>query len=114
MAFDSRITVGIRAEGTRDTKGRYVPGPITNYPVWADERNAGSSDQEAPQGIIVREIRTFLIRWFLALSVAPISRVSVSKLEADGTTVSTWNALNKAESNERRRYITIEAIRTNP
>ena len=111
MPLDSRITVGIKAEGTRDDQGRYVPGAVTGYGVWADERNAGSTDEETSAGVVVREIRTFMVRYFRELAVAPISRVSVTRTEDDGST-STWNPLNIARSNERRRFITIECVRS--
>jgi len=112
MPLDTQITIGIEAEGTRDDQGRYVPGPETSYPVWADERNAGSTDEETPAGVVVREIRTFMCRYFQELQIAPVSRISVTKLEDDGSTTSTWNLLNKAESSERRRFITLECVRT--
>ena len=45
MALDRRITIKIEAFGTRDENGQYVPGAVTEYPVWAERRAAGSSDQ---------------------------------------------------------------------
>ena len=106
MPLDTRITIGIEAAGMRNDRGEYVPGPTTNYEVWSDSRNAGSQDVEESSGITIREIRTFMVRYFAALATAPINFVSITG--ADG---STWNVLNRADSNERRRFITIEAIR---
>ena len=107
MALDARITIRIRAVGTRNDRGEYVPGAATDYELWADERNAGSSDEETPHGVRIREIRNFTVRWFAELASALINNVSIT--HSDG---STWNALNIAHSDARRRFIAIECIRT--
>ena len=41
MPFDTRITILIQSEGTRNQFGEYIPGPETAYRVWADESRRG-------------------------------------------------------------------------
>ena len=106
MALDRRITIRIRAEGTRDGHGEYVPGAVTEYPVWAEQRGAGSADTVTPQGTEVTAVRAYTVRHFEALAEAPISRVDVVDHRGH-----VWNAENITLSDARRRFIDISALR---
>ena len=104
-ALDRRITLHLEAEGTRDDQGDYVPGPTTDYPVWARIVGAGSSDSATGEGSRINRISNFLVRWFLALEQARVDRVTIT--DEHGRT---WNADTIGESDARRRALTVTAI----
>lgn len=106
MALDRRITVKISGEGFRDEHGEYQPGPVTDYPLWADQAGAGSVDTETSAGIVITAARTYTVRWFEELISATIPNVAI--VDDLGHT---WNADSVSESNARRRYISISAVR---
>ena len=106
MPFDTIITIEIETAGTFDNAGEYTPGPATPYEVWADQSGAGSSDALATGGTVVVSGRTFLVRWFRELAVAPESFVFVvddlnQRWYSDGINV----------SDARQRYIVISGLR---
>ena len=77
MPFDTRIRIDIEAIGTRNEFGEYVPGAVTSYNIWADESGAGSGDVPTEGGLVITSGRTFIVRWFQALALAPEPLVSV-------------------------------------
>ena len=86
--------------------GDYIPGPIANYPVWAEQRAAGSSDTPTSGGTVITNVRTYSVRWFQQLAVSVIAFVSIE--DEDGFV---WDADDVALSDARRRVITISALR---
>lgn len=106
MPLDARITILIQAPGTFDEHGEYVAGAETPYRRWAQEYGAGSSDQLTSAATVVVSGRTFLVRWFHALAVAPESFVFVvdslgQRWYSDGINV----------GDARKRYIVISSLR---
>ena len=106
MPFDTIITIEIETPGTFDNAGEYTPGPATTYEVWADQTGAGSSDVLTSGGTTIVSGRTFLVRWFVELALAPESFVFVrdslgQRWYTDGLNV----------SNARERYIVISSLR---
>ena len=118
MALDRRIVIHIEAPGHRASAeeaamdpdlapGDYIPGPITDYPVWAERRAAGSQDTPTVGGQVVTSVVTYTVRWFLELELANIVYVNVTDENNtywDGDTVSPGDA--------RRRLITITCLRS--
>ena len=102
MPFDTPITLHLEALGTRDNHGEYVPGPITDYPLWADQRGAGSTDTLTSTGTFTTEVRTFTVRWFRELEIHQTDLIRLT----DGAG-SLWDIESVASSDERRRYITM-------
>ena len=90
----------------RNDFGEFEPGAITEYPVWADQAGAGSVDTETSAGIVITAARTYTVRWFEELITATIPNVAI--VDDLGHT---WNADSVSESNARRRYISISAVR---
>ena len=82
--LDRVITVGIEAEGHRED-GIYIPGPVTNYRVWARRESVVESDVESPAGTRIKALVRWRIRWFDAISRADVDRVSVMAEDR------TWN-----------------------
>lgn len=108
MPADRRIIVKLETLGYRDPdlQGEYVPGPIIDYPLWATETSAGSIDTLVTgRGLVVRRTINFTVRWFKALAETQINFVEV--IGSDGFT---YNATNIEASDERRRFVTIEAV----
>ena len=84
MPLDTPITIRLEAEGRRADEqdvadgvmidgmlvipGDYIPGPVTEYPVWSDQTNSGSTDTVTGAGSVVVEVRTFTVRWFTELA----------------------------------------------
>lgn len=104
MPLDRRITVRLQAEGTR-SQGEYVPGPVTEYPVWAQQQLAGSSDTVTEQGVVVVAQRRWIVRYVEVFATHPISRMTV-----DDEHGQRWNVENVQEGRARRRFLEIEAI----
>lgn len=107
MAFDRRITVRIESEATLNQFNEPIPGPVTDYPRWAEQRSAGSVDQATGGGVVIVASRSFTVRDFVELRNAPINFVSV--VDEDGQA---WDAENIVLSDARRRFIIIETTRT--
>ena len=107
MAFDREVTISIEAPGTRNQSGVYQPGPVTAYSVWAERSSAGSNDQATSGGFITVSAQNYVVRWFVELETANIALV---ELEDEFGQV--WDADSIAPSDARRRYITIQCIRT--
>ena len=106
MPADRRVIIQLEAEGYRDPdlQGEYVHGAVTGYPRWATETGAGSTDTLVREGVLVNRTINFTVRWFKGLVDTPINRVSV--VGSDGFT---YGADNVTTSDERKRFITIEA-----
>ena len=106
MPFDTRIAVLIQAEGHRDEHGEYVDGPTTEYPRWADESGAGSGTTPTEGGLITGTGRTFVVRWFNALAIAPEAFVSIRD-----NINQVWYSEAISASDARKRFIVIAAGR---
>ena len=106
MPLDRRITVIITPEGEYSEFGEFEEGTPVPYPMWAEQRGAGSVDTNTPGGIFVSGVRSFTVRYFAALANASIATVSIR--DADGNI---WNADSLSESDARKRYIGIDAVR---
>ena len=106
MPFDTRITVLIEAEGHRDEHGEYVDGPTTEYARWCDESGAGSGDQATGGGLVLTQGRTFVVRWFRELAVAPETFVKVR----DNLGL-IWGSDGIGISDARKRFIVISGSR---
>ena len=109
MPFDTIITINIAALGTFDEHGEYTPGASTPYEVWADQTGAGSSDALTTGGTTIVSGRTFLVRWFRELAVAPESLVTITDDLAQS-----WYSDGISVSDARQRYIVINALRVAP
>ena len=107
MPFDTIITIHIEALGMRDEHGEYVPGPVTDYEVWADETGAGSIDTPTVGGLIVTAGRTFLVRWFRELAVTFDPFVTITDNLGQ-----TWYSDGISVSDARQRFIIINAGRS--
>ena len=118
MALDRRITIQIEAPGRRATQddvdaglmvdgelvgvADYIPGPTTLYPVWAERRAAGSSDQPTPAGFITVSAQNYGVRWFRELELSDIALVMV---EDEYGVI--WDADSISPNDARRRFINL-------
>ena len=106
MPFDTRITVLIESEGYRDEHGEYVDGATVEYARWADESGAGSGDTVTEGGLLTTSGRTFVVRWFSELAVAPETFVKVRD-----NLNQVWYSEGISLSDARKRFIVISAAR---
>ena len=100
------ITIGIEAEGDRDEDGHYIPGPSTDYRVWAATQGQGSTDAETVGGTRIFEIRQFTVRF---LEVIARARTDLMTITDEYGYL--WEPEEIAEGSRRRRYIEISARR---
>lgn len=105
MPLDRIITVNLQSEGRR-VEGKYVDGPVTPYRVWAERISSGGSTDEASEGgTIIQAIVTWRVRF---REVIAQHRVDLMSIEAEGHS---WNVEAVSQSDERRRFIELQAIR---
>ena len=106
MPLDRIITVHLQALGKR-VEGRYSDGSITTYRVWAERISSGATD-EASEGIgtVTQAVVTWRVRWLEAFARHRIDLMSIE----DGSGFA-WNVEAVNESDERRRYLELGAIR---
>ena len=108
LPLDRIITLLLEADGTF-VDGVYNPGPITEHRVWARRVSAGSTDAvDSGSGLLrIRSVVEWTIRYREDVAQHAITRLYVRDEEGN-----TWNAEEISESDMRRRYITISAIRS--
>lgn len=106
MPLDRRITLE-QDHGARNNLGEYVVDWRTIDTVWAERRNAGSTDSVVNGILRVTEILTWTIRYRADVAAIPIAKLRVQ--DADGAL---WNPELVAESDVRRRFLDIQAERT--
>ena len=104
MPLDRIVTVTIHQPG-QYVRGVYEQGPGTAHRVWADRQSTGSTDEELEGGTRIRATASWRIRYRKDIADTEIINLS---LVADGYN---WNIEEVSESDERRRYLTIEAVR---
>ena len=104
MPLDTPITIRLEAIGDRNEHGEYVRGPVTEYPVWADQTNSGSTDTVTTGGTVVVEVRTFTVRWFQALADHRTDLITLN--DADGNR---WDIESVGIGRDRRRALQITA-----
>ena len=105
MPLDRIITVNLQSEGER-VEGKYVDGALTPYRVWAERISSGATD-EASEGIgtVTQAAVKWRVRWVTAIAR---HRVDLMSIEAEGFS---WNVEAVNESDERRRYLELRALR---
>ena len=106
MPLDRRIKLRLQAEGAY-VQGRYVEGAITALRLWAERKNVDVDDVEASEGIRDRRQVQWTIRHRRDVAVHPITRMS---LVDDRGVIG--NIENVAESDARRRFITLTVLMT--
>ena len=103
-ALDRRIVVNVEGPETRNQFGETVPGVITPYGVWAQRRDAGSSDIDTTGGVVVQSRVEWNIRYrddFNSMEVATLSVL-------DG--LETYDIETVTESDDRRRMLTLTGV----
>ena len=105
MPLDRRITIQ-RNDGERDDQGVFIDDWQDLASVWARRNNSGSVDSEAAGGIIVLTAQSFLIRY--REDLIPLNPAVLRIIDSDGNI---WEVESLAESDARRRAISISAVR---
>ena len=112
MPADSRITVNLSEEGTRDEHGDYVPGAVTPIEMWASRQDVGQERKIERQGTRDETSRDWRIRWDSRIASSPTNLLKVE----DGA--ETFNIINMVEVTEqrggtpdlRRRFLDLQGV----
>ena len=104
--LDRRITVQRRVTETDDF-GRPLPTVIeTIASVWAQRHSAGTVDTLLAGGVLVTESVSWTIRYREDVIAADLGALQIT--DSSGVV---WNPETMIESDARRRYIDISAVR---
>ena len=101
QGLDRVITLGIETAGYRDDNGRWVPGAVTPYPVWATRQDKTLDYIVESGGDRSIAERSYILRWRADLAAAVPSMITITD-EARGFTV-----VNILETEQRRRRFMI-------
>ena len=102
--LDRRITLHVEAEGTRD-RGEFVPGAVVDYELWASRETIGADDERSDGVARTETVARFILRWNEVFASTPPNRLGIT--DALGRA---YNVRSVADSDERRRFVEIEAI----
>ncbi len=110
MPLDRRITVGIEERGSY-VEGEYVPGPRTDYPVWATRIDKELTDITEQGGLAADVVRRqWRVRWFAELAAALSSQVFIT--DEFGDEYQSDNLIEETDrGRHRRRWMLIEGLR---
>ena len=111
MGFDRRITLAIRGAGRRNDHDEYIPGPLTNYPVWAELRPVDLERVVQTGGILTLVYGEWRVRYLQALMDAASDLTRVMVVEAaEAFTVRNVIEDTGRNGQDRRKYIIIEGV----
>ena len=113
MPSGRRITVNVRAPGTRNDQGEFVPGALTALGAWARRRDVSAEKVIETGGIRGERIREWRVRWN-----GQIARAALTELEVEDET-ETFRVSSMVEVTEqgrgqpdlRKRWIDLQGIR---
>ena len=111
MPLDRPITVGIRGMDDYDDAGRFQPGPVTAYPVWATAIDISVARTLETGGARLDSDRVFRIRWFEEAALAPPTSIAVTDELALTYTVTNVSEYTGRFSDLRRRWLDLECSR---
>ena len=111
MPLDRPVVVGIRGGDNYNDAGQFVPGPVTEYPVWATALDLTNERDIMPGGARNTADRVFRVRWFGELAVAPVTSVSI--IDELGLTYKVGHVSEYVGrfGEQRRRWLDIEDTR---
>ena len=111
MPLDRPITVGIRGDDDTNAAGQFVPGPVTEYPIWATPLDVSVTRNLSIGGARLDADRVFRVRWFEELALAPVTSIELADelgLEYRVTNVSEFVG---RFGEQRRRWLDLECSR---
>ena len=109
MPADRRIRLDIEAIGDRDDQGVYIPGPVTSYNVWAVVEDQGSTDEATGSGTIIRQRKSFTVRWSEAIVRGNVGLMEV--VDEYGGVYNVEEVQENAGRRNRRKFIEIVGLR---
>ena len=116
MALDRLIRLTIRARGTRDDEGNYIPGDLVfDQNIWVEQLNEGTTYELDVSGGFLRAFRnrTYNARFLAQLLLPDADGVVVapSLVQVFDRAGRDWRIISFGEVGERRRYMEIEVRR---
>ena len=110
MPADRRIRIDIREVVPRDPMtGEGVEGPTTSYHVWAVVEDQGSTDEATGSGTLIRQRKSFTVRWSEAIVLAHVGFMSV--VDEYGGVYNAEEVQENSGRRNRRRFIEIVGLR---
>ena len=109
MPADRRIRLDIEAIGDTDDFGEYIPGPVTSYNVWAVVEDQGSTDEATGSGSIIRQRKSFTVRWNEAIVRTHPALMEV--VDEYGGRYDIEEVQENAGRRNRRKFIEIVGLR---
>ena len=114
MPLDRPIIVGIRGPDDHNAAGIFVPGPVTDYPVFATVIDLTQTRDIMAGGARLRVDRIYRVRWFEELALAPVTSVEVTSelgFHFGPTAVGNISEFVGRFQDLRRRWLDIEIVR---
>ena len=111
MPLDRPIIIGITGAGDYNERGEYVPGTVTNYPVFATAIDISVQRQLDAGGARLDSDRVFRVRWFETLALAPVTTLAVTDELALTYTVTKAEEYVGRFFDLRRRWLDLECTR---
>ena len=111
MPLDRPITIGVRGEDGFNQAGQFVPGAVTEYPIFATAIDISVERVLMTGGARLDSDRVFRVRWFEELALAPVTSVSVTDELALSYTVTNVSEYVGRYGDLRRRWLDIECTR---
>ena len=108
MPLDRRIKLRVEQPGTH-VGGSYVPGPSVTYDLWAQRSSLGTQEVIIPGGTRTNTVAEFTIRWTEEIYTHRVDLLFMS--DAEGFE---WRIDNMGESDTRRKFLAIQAVRVDP
>ena len=111
VPLDRLLSVGVRGIDDWNDAGILVPGPVTEYPIWATPLDISVTRNLETGGARLKSDRVFRVRWFPELAIAPVTSVSIIDELGQTYTVTKIEEFVGPYCDLRRRWLTLECTR---
>ena len=111
MPLDRPITIGIRGPSDTNAAGQFVPGALTDYPVFATALDISVQRVLETGGARLDSDRVFRVRWFEELALAPVTSLELADELALQYRVTNVSEYVGRFGDLRRRWLDLECSR---
>ena len=111
MPLDRPVVVGVRGGDDYNDAGQFVPGPVTEYPIWATALDISVQRNLMLGGARLEADRVFRVRWFSELATSPVTSISVTDELRLTYTVTHVEEYVGRFGEQRRRWLDLQCTR---